>query len=765
MFIFEDKNNDYLNQEVDLRLSELTSQGLIKSEEEYKRVIQNTLNSIDADLQRITDVKKYAVKSDETISSKQLNELFTDLESDVRILHKEISDIHHVIDLTFDRNRLFYRRIKNRIAAIWKEIQHFRENTFNIEASNYTFFESFSENSVMHLSGLTIDKKTGTLVLAPGYINSFSDSSDIASIDMSLYPAANKDGGVIDTTNIKNTFDYNYSSGDHTLLKDGLWKVQMLTADIPEIILDIFGRGMNRTYRGIVTNIEITFTSQKIINEINVDPYGDFSTKVIGVRYQVDETSTEWLDVVDENGVTVTSSDVDWIVLRNFAPISAKKLRIYFYQPNYQIISRLLNSVDSMVDKMVKALIEQRFEKVNYKYKSKDQFPKWDTSEEADLYDEIMKIIDEGGDISTLESQITNLLVPQPIDISADIRNWKLFNLGAWSIDPRNVAYSPQSTGVYISHDPRDHTSGFKVTNGVPSYVKLYTQQSEPSTTSIEWSLLVDTDNVNYKEIPIIPNNDIWRNETAKYNEHLNLKYYSRAARQVVNHKNMYNVFKLDFPIHPAYIASIVITENGLPLAASNYRYFEFYNSTELYVPNADLTNNGIYTIKYIPAMLDTVKCWTIIPNTLPRAGQVDIGTMCVFATKQAAINMVNLLKQSITIANKPKNVVVSKGYTIVSQLCTVKEYNFWFLNGTVNTFIDSALDNDNDRNNQISWFATNDKNFKYNMSDTRVTWLFRTNVFITQKVTPYSENGYDEYTWKELPAAVPSVKIKEIQH
>jgi hypothetical protein len=744
MYVFEDKNNQYLNQEVDLRLSELTAQGLIKSEEEYKHVIENTLQNINSDLQRITDVNKYVVRHDDLVSSQQLNSLFVDLTSDLRILHKEMSDIHKAIDITFERNQLFYRRTKNRISAIWKEIQRFRESSFNIESSTYTFFESFSEDSVMYLTGLSIDKKTGTLVLSPGYINSFSDSSEVANVEMNLYPVSNKDGGLVETTAPQNKFEYNYKNGDRTLLKDGLWKVQMLTADIPEVLVDVFGRNQKTSYRGIVAEVDITFVSQKLINEIDIDPYGDFTTRVLSVRYLPDESSTDWLNVTKDNGDILMGSDVDWIKLRNFKAFTAKKLRITFHQPNFQIIHRLMTKVDGMVDKMVTALIEQRFEKINYEYKRPDQFPKYDTSEEADLYDEVMKIIEEGGDITTLESQITNLLVPQPIGIQADISNWKLYNLGAWSINPKNVGYTPQSIGTYISHDPRDRLSGFKMNNGSPMYAKLYTKQEEPSSSSIEWSLMADVDGINYVEIPIVPNNDLWRNESIAYNEYYPLKY---SLKKNTNYRNMYNVFKLDFPIHPMYKSITKIMENGKEYVIDDSLLFDYYNSTELYIPTADLTNGSIYSIKYIPAVIDTVKCWTITPNKQPEEGKIDFGNLCVFATKEAAEDMVRFLLGRVF----ESPVTISDTYSVNFHLCTTQEYNKWFQNGRMNTFIDEVF---NDVDNVLSTYRNCNRDY------TKLSWLYNDSVPV-----PYSYGNQDYYSWNNLPSAVPNIKVKRKQY
>lgn len=734
MYAFEDKNNNFLNEEVDLRLTELTAQGLIRTEEEYKRIVENALNSLDQNLLRLTDTKKYLVKKDDIVSSKQLNSLFVDLESDMRILHKQLNEIHRVVDITFDRNKTFYRRLKNRIASIWKEIQNFRETSFNIEGATYMFFESFSENSGMHLTGLNVDKKTGTITLAPAYIDLFNSSYDVSNVVMSLYPVDNKDGGVFVTNQIQNTFEYNFSKGDKTLLKDGLWKVQVLCADIPDIILNVFGKG-NKTYKGIIAKLDIAFTSQKTINQLDIDPYGDFKTNIIGINYQVDDDG-EWLNVVDEDDNIVSSGDVDWISLKNFIPITAKNLRIYFHQPNFQIIHKLLSSTDDMVDKMIKSLIEQRFEKIEYQYKTTDKFPSYDLSDEADLYDEIIRIIEEGGEITTLENQIKELLIPQPININTDIKNWKLFNLGAWSIEPKTTAYASDSVGIYISHDPRNKKSGFRMTNGSPSYAKIYTKQQEPSATSIEWSLMADIDGTNFIDIPIIANNDIERNESAAFSKSKLL-----SSSTFKKNKTSDNLIKLDFPIHPSYTNVFSVVENGRNFVSGDLDYFEFYNSTELYIPNASFAPGVIYNLRYIPAIINTVRCWILISNKK----DMDLNTLCVFANEKTANDVKKLL---------------GSGYSVVNQLCTINEYNTWFSNGSVPMFIDSAARNLINIARHLVRRIGNTINF--NSSITKATWLY-SNVSNISK--PYSENSDDRYTWKELPSSVPTIYTKRKQY
>ena len=757
MYIFPDKNNGYLNQEVDLRLSQLTSQGLIKSEDEYKLVVQNTLNSINSDLSRITNLSNYTVKLDDPVSSTQLNNLFIDLQSDMRILHQEMVDINRVIDITFERNKLFYRRLKNRIAAMWKQIELFRQQSFNLEGSTYTFFESFSENSGMYLVDLDVDTKSGILALTPGYINSFNSSADVANVTMTLFPEANKDGGLFDTTNATNTFTYNFTQGDRMMLRNGLWKMQMLTAAVPEIALDVFNTGNTQSYRGIVAYVDITFASQRLINHIDIDPYGDFTTTILSLSYLPSETSVDWLNVVDNTGNLISGADNDWIVLRNFVPFSAKTLRIKFYQPNYQTVNQLLNQVDSMVDKMVQGIIENRFDKIKYNYNGPDQFPKFNSFTDGDIYDQVMDIIETGGDISTLQGQITNLLIPQPITIQADVSNWKLFNLGAWEIDPQLVGYAPQSVGIYVSHDPTDHTMGYQLAGGSPTYARLYTSQTEENTTSIEWSLLADVDGLNYVEIPIMANTDTYRIESCICGDYNALKYSTSIYRTNTNYSNKYSMIKLSFPVHPEYQSLLTIYENGVEFISNDLSYADFYNSTELYLPTSNFVAGNSYTIKYVPAVIDTVKVWTIAPNQTPIHGMIDFGSMCAFANAKAADNMINIL--SNFSGTPPSNVSIASSYTKVSHLCTRTEFDNWFRKGVVNTFIDAAVDHDDNMTTTISWFTGGSIHFEYHTSDTRATWLYRSNC-----TTPYSENNNNVYTWDAMVSAVPNIKVTRNQ-
>ena len=764
MYIFPDKNNGLLNQEVNLRLTQLTSQGLIKSEDEYKNIIQTTLNSIDKNLSRITDLKKYTVKTDDTISSKQLNNLFIDLQSDMRILHQEMADINRVINLTYETNKLFYRRLKNRLAVIWKEIELFRQQSFNIESSTYTFFESFSDSSEMYLVDLLVDTKTGILGITPAFINSFSDSSDVALVEMTLYPEPNKDGGLFDTTTAENTFSYNYTSanGDRMMLKNGLWKVQMLTAAVPELALDIFNVGTTTSYRGVIAQVDITFVGQKMINKIDIDPYGDFSTTILGMSYLPDETSGSWINVTDDSKNVISGSDVDWIVFKNFTPFSAKKLRLMVYQPNYQNINRLLNSVDSMVDSMVQGLVEKRFDKINYQYNGPEEFPQYNSFEDGDIYDEVMDVIENGGQIATLESKITDLLVPQPIAIQGDITNWKLFNMGAWEIDPQNVGYAPNAMGIYISHDPNDHTAGYKMTNGTPTYARLYTTETEDNTCSVEWSLLADVDGVNYVEIPIMSNTENTRTESVDTASYIPLQYAIKPYRTNINYNNLSSMIKLDFPIHPSYVSEITVLENGNSFIVYDLSYADFYNSTELYLPTANFNSNSSYVIKYTPAIIDTVKVWTLVPNITPSNGVIDFGSMCAFANSIAADNMINILQNFKAASNtpKPSNISIAGSYTKVFHLCTRTEFDAWFNKGQVNTFIDAAVESATDSSNQISWFVGGAPDYVYNSEVTKLTWLYKSNV-----PSPYSENTTDMYTWDNLISAVPQLTIKRIQY
>lgn len=251
-FNLENKSLQYVNEELDARLGKLTSQGLIRSEQEYRRVIEDLVKRVDTDFNRVTNPENYVVAADDSVSSRMLTQLFEDIQADLRILYKELSDAKKILDLSREQNRRFFRRIKTKIAAMQKELAHFRQSSFNTESAGYTFFESFdTANSAMCLLNLVVDEKVGEMRLKPVEVTTHNDPEDIENIELTEHPGENRDGGLFETTNPANTFEHNLSKGDRQMLKSGLWKFQLMAAKAPQVFLDIFGRG-GRAYDGVV---------------------------------------------------------------------------------------------------------------------------------------------------------------------------------------------------------------------------------------------------------------------------------------------------------------------------------------------------------------------------------------------------------------------------------------------------------------------------------------------------------------------------------
>jgi hypothetical protein len=270
------------------------------------------------------------------------------------------------------------------------------------------------------------------------------------------------------------------------------------------------------------------------------------------------------------------------------------------------------------------------------------------------------------------------------------------------------------------------------MTNGSPSYAKIYTKQQEPSATSIEWSLMVDVDGNNFIDIPIIANNDIERNESAAFSKSKLLDSSTTRVNKTSN-----NLIKLDFPIHPSYESVFSVVENGGNIIPGDLDYFEFYNSTELYIPNASFAPGVIYNLRYTPAIINTVRCWVFVSNS----NEFDLNTLCVFANEEAA---------------KKVNGKLGNAYSIVSQLCTTVEYNTWFKNGEDNVFIDYAI------KDELGFRLDDLDGIDYNVSITKATWLYKDEAGISK---PYSEDSDDRYTWKNLTSAVPTVYSKRKQY
>lgn len=771
-YAYEDQSRNLINKEIDARVGALTAKGLIKSESEYKKTIQSLLDSINFDFGRITSATNYHVKADDVVSSASLNGLFSDIEADLRILHTELDNAQKVLDLSLNRNKLFYRRIKTKLAAMSKEISKFRESSYNTESADYVFFESFdAENSTMSLRELSIDKKLGIVHLTPQIIKTHNKSDNIREVGITIYPVENKDGGVYDTTNSSNKLTFNYTTGDRNMLKDGLWKTQLLTAKIPETPLDIFNRGTTVKYNGIVVYIDIHFTGRKFINELGIDPYGEFPLDVIGVRFKRSEGSSwENFSTLLDNGLrkNISGSGSDWIYFRNIDPTYCNSIRIMLFQENYNTLSKLLSKVDTMVDKIVRDLVERRYEKTEYSYKFFDEMPRVQNESIATstLYDEVMNVIETENDVEVLEDKLGDLLVPEPDNIEQDISNWKLYNVGAWSIEPKMVSYSPNAVGTYISHDLKDRRSGFKLDNGSPTEVKLYTKQTEANSTFIEWSLLNEDGTI---EIPIIPNNDRWRSESAAVAEYYPLK--NLTHRTNTDLRNLNQVVKLDFPVHHGYISEIEIFENGNSVFSANAdtvgqrgNMAELYNSTELYFSDIEFKKNKMYVIKYLPALIDIVQCWVLRPNIEQaqnlddsNAFNLDVASAMVFANE----NLAKVVAEKIStfdFSTTNSFLTKSNSYTPVLALCTSVEYNQWFKNGEDGMFIDlvvNAASTSNYPGDQIVELLPD--NVTANLDFTRMSWLYNPN--FTQK--PYSESS-DAYTWAALPPAAPIIHNKE---
>ena len=776
MFNYKSQTEKYINKELDIRLGEFTTQGIVKSEEEYKKIIDGLLKSIEGDAGRITSSTRYLVRPDETVASGKINNLFKDLESDMRILHNELRDAKKVMDLSLARNKIFFRHIKDKVASIWKEIGKFRETSFNTESADYTFFESFdADDSNMTLSGLTVDRKKGILHLTPAEVDTHFESRDIQEVTLSLYPPENRDGGVYETTNPNNKITADYDSGNRDMMKSGLWKVQLLTADVPSTLLDVLTKSTTTTYRGVVAYLDIVFTGQKTINEFGFDPYGEFPVKILGIRYKK-TLASDWQTATTTDNEEVEShviaEDSDWMYIRNINTITARCIRIILHQENYITVSKLMSSVDSMVDKMIRDLQEKRYQKSDYRYKFTDAIPRVsDTDEEhGTLYDEIMKIIEEDGSIDSLETKISEVLIPQPAEINTDIRNWKVYNIGAWSIEPKFVTYAPAAAGIYMSHDPLDRKSGFRFNNGAPTEATLYTRQTEPTGTAIEWYLTADNGVDAQVDIPIIPNSDLYRTEVISIGKYYPLSNVATDStyRTTTNLNNVDNVIKLDFPIHPAYVGEVILYENGKELVNENAatidvrgKVIEMYNSTELYIPDIDIESGRfIYAIKYIPAAIDTVKCWVLVPTRKRQSGYIDIGSAMIFANPQLAKFFASYLpKIKLGDLDAPPHVSRSDNYQVRMHLCTKDEYDDWFVGGRVPIFIDACVDTD--AKPGIEWLFKNTAKINHNSTPTRLTWLYNN----VNPIKPYSDDASDKDTWSSLPSAPPMLNLYKKQY
>lgn len=746
------------------KLENLTNTGLIKSEVEYKRYLTSVLSTLNKHNTQLFDSKDFQIKYSDFIAFKTYKESLELIYYDLFTNYTETDKIKEFLKNNLNKNKQFYKNIRERIRHYWKSLALLRANSYDVTSSTKSFIESFfNRDNNFYMENCEINDKVNTLHLTPMVRKQFNNSIDIDRINVSITPVENDQGGVFYTHTDKNSLEYNYKYGKRDMLQNGLWKIQLLTEGIPECYLDINSK--KKRFYGITATMDIYFTGMKPINRIYIEPYGEFYTKIITIQYLKDNTWKPFRKY-DNNTGTYNPISGEKIIFdfMNIECVSTNAIRIIFSQENYKTLDNYIFNQTDAFSKLIKEIQENRYDFINKidisdKYLTKPSDP---TNLKNTTLEAINNIIFETDNFTDTENKIRELLFPSLKNIQFN-SNWRVYELGAWEINPQYMQFSDQG-GTFCSHIE----GGYSIEK-LPFEVSLTTKEELPDQTFIEYYI---TDEKEKTFVPFMPLNQKRRKEINR------MKIYPQMYTCTSIWPD-YWVLQTDFPIQEDMIpyTNIYINGSKMNLDTNWKTKVCFYNSRTIYIMGYKYNPKDTVVIEYYPDKLNTVEVWCLKPNNTDLSKvphdynwdpifpdgkdpgmHLDHGML--FATKEAAMEFLFLFDDKIEsfpvegflpVLKGSKNMQIS--YTPILTYCNFNEFKLWFLNGQRSRFYDyyfadpykggvtvGPLVNDG--------FFDSDSYIRATIGDiytsyTRSSWMYADNpIYVSNFFNPFSKNS-----------------------
>jgi len=661
-FSFQGNIKDIQNKLIAQSIKEVSNLQLLKSEEAIRAVIKSYTDRFRAAEGRLTQAIQYVAKSREIIKTRQFNNLFESLYIDLSGLYSDLEAVDNVLSLNLFRNKNYLTVIKKRINDLWLRLNLTRLNTYDSSPSSESYYESFSTHfGLVKQNNITVDRKFGFAYIVPTFKTTHNESIEIKSITSTTYPAHNEDGGVNQTTNILNTFSENYGNGSRDMLRNGLWKEEVITADIPDMIVNIgdIDNPFYKSYRGVVSIVDIKFSSAVNINRFDFDLFGEMITRIDQILYKP-TTESPWSvatfeledDSTEAFSDVVRGSSFDVINFLNIVPIKAKELRIVFLKDNYSIINSKILSNASINTQIYEDFSERRYELLRFGTSIDDHLSAPANEENISLYSQIMNIIESTRDLDRMLQKINQLLNPQPLISMVDFNRLLKYEVGAWSIEPIEEVYSNIAGGF--------QSNEYYLTDKSLLSVSLMARQNIPKSSTSNWYI-----NLGKQTVPIIENALVWRKEPANFID----------LSTVGNFGDFPGLFiLLDFPVDATLASALSFYYEGqiLENILSN---IIFLNSRLLYIDDLTFENTNI-VIRY---PVDLYKCVNVyvLSSDIP-----DYHTCGIVASRRNALQM--LLNNAPSLNGK---------YVIDSTIASKDETAAWFgQNYDQTIFADSSL-------------------------------------------------------------------------
>ena len=380
------------------------------------------------------------------------------------------------------------------------------------------------------------------LILSPSSVSSYSSGRFISKVSTTHYPPENHAAGIYLAAPPENNVERDYNltsrsttgraigtmggvkSGTGKMLSDGtqypFYWVSVMLSDAPlESYID------EEDYQGYVVLLKIFFSTSHTINEITVDPFGKYRTYIRRIRYRppgnYDDEGIEWTKItyVDKDNYTTNVSDSGYhSMTMRFTPVNASCLELMFNVVDFDRINILLHGDtvrsallwDSIADEEYRNLytigMDGRGEGLAQGLTTNDDYHNRVVVDldSVDTINEMLAVVKESLNIGhgelTMLGQTGAAIVDDRVAAAAlshSSTEWHSneYSLGAYSVVPSTVQYSP--SGTFISHQ----VGGYDTYKHHVRYISLETEQYTPALTSIEYSLVIDDG----RELPIVP--------------------------------------------------------------------------------------------------------------------------------------------------------------------------------------------------------------------------------------------------------------------
>jgi len=673
-FSFNSQIKNIQNSLISQNIRDSSNLELLNSEEAIRNVIKSYTDKFQALGGVLIDISKFVVNSKDLIKTKDFNDLFEGIYIDLYALYRDLAIVNKVMDLNLQRNKNYFLVMKKRIRDLWNKLNLTRSYIYDGNPADESFYESFSTDiNADFVRDILIDKKTGFMYQRPVNTETHNKAFQIRTITTTTYPEPSDNGGVFKSTNVLNTFEDNYTNGPRDMMQNGLWKEEYYSNVIPNLSLNIGSDEypIYRSYRGVVSLIDIEYSYSIEFNRIDFDIFGDKPLIIDAILYkQIAEEPWKVVNFIPEDPLhkvedvyefkkfAARGAGFDILSLSNIDKVRVKYLRIVANQENY--IHMNSNSIEATTveSKINSDLSERRYEVVKFN-KDIDSFlscPKNDANKS--LYNKIIDIIETTSSIEKILKEIEELLIPQVNVVDINFFNILKYEIGLWSIEPKLELYT--------------HTNG--VFNSKPYYLKdkamisasLNTKQTTPGATTCNWYISIDD-----KNIPILENSSNFRKEAF-------------VPFDVSNYSN-FDTWKsgcfiqLDFPIDCTAASEIIIYTNG-DLEANVDAKIAFLNSRLLFMYNILDIYKSNYVIRYPVSLYKTVNLYVLSPK--PSTDRTNkFMSLGIVSTKreilEAFINDNKYIVKNIDGTNH----YLSDDFIVTNAISSIEEAKDWFGN------------------------------------------------------------------------------------